>query len=87
MATSQTHEIKELILRSPDIGDGWRQISSSIWNIVSKNADPKVFELATGWHQIRIKPTPEDLMNQIKDWEQDTRRELAARERAEGLFK
>lgn len=49
-----------LILRSPDIGDGWRQSSDMLWPHIQKWAHPDLTELDEENKRIRF--TPEGLL-------------------------
>lgn len=80
--------MKHMILQCPDSGNGWRSVNDErLWSHLYMNGDSKNFEFDHYQMRIRIKPTLDDLMNQIEDWETETKRELVARDRAEGLFK
>lgn len=83
IATSNTitpEILRDLILRSVDLGDGWRKVSDTLWNlVVDQNLNG--FELDHYKQWIRIKPTPEDLMNQIKAWKLEAEAELRKHDR------
>ena len=43
-----------LINRSPDIGDGWRQVSDMLWRHVKDQAHPDLTELDEGQKRVRF---------------------------------
>lgn len=51
-----------LIERSPDIGEGWRQVSQLLWPTVSANCHPQLMELNTENRRIRITAEGETIM-------------------------
>ena len=63
--TPQDKNFINLILRSPDIGDGWRNSSNTLWPIVQGMAEdqPELFEL--GEKTIRLTPVARILMEYI----------------------
>lgn len=44
----------DLIQRSPDIGDGWRQVSDGLWGHVVEQAHPDLTELDTTTKRVRF---------------------------------
>ena len=55
--TFDQRSLMKLILRSPDLGDGWRQCSDLLWPHVRRVYDqiPELFEV-NDLQQIRISP-------------------------------
>lgn len=45
MITDNQRTMLRLIERSPDVGDGWRQVSSVLWRHVLDQAHPDLTEL------------------------------------------
>ena len=46
----------QLIQRSPDLGDGWRQVSDALWRHVVDQAHPDLTELDEKQRRIRFTP-------------------------------
>ena len=83
--SKSTQELIDLINRSPDIGDGWRKCSFKLWPLVFNNANREVFQLSETNHCVRIKPIPTSLLNQIKEWEIETKKQIEAHDRHERI--
>ena len=94
-----TKDLIKLVERSPDLGNGWKQVSKQLWPIISEHADLNVFELRKDFdyqltdfiYYIRI--IPKSLFQQIKEWEKETKEEIAlydrrisAQTRAKNIF-
>lgn len=52
--TQIQRDLLRLIQRSPDIGEGWRQVSQLLWPTVSGNCHPHLTELDAENRRIRI---------------------------------
>ncbi|OAN76672.1 hypothetical protein A8B82_14835 [Sulfitobacter sp. EhC04] len=52
----------KLIERSPDIGDGWRQVSGSLWPLIAKQSHPDLTELDAANKRIRFTPEGQTVM-------------------------
>lgn len=44
----------KLILRSPDIGNGWRQVSNTLWLVVEEFKHQELIELWHGFKRVRL---------------------------------
>jgi hypothetical protein len=44
----------QLIARSPDIGDGWRQVSKTLWPLVESFKSAELIETASATHRVRF---------------------------------
>lgn len=54
--TDQQKSLLHLIVRTRDIGDGWRQVSETLWSVVSANAVPELVELDVELKRVRLSP-------------------------------
>jgi hypothetical protein len=54
--TEEQKSLLRLVARSPDIGDGWRQVSDVLWTHVQKWAHPGLTEIDEGLKRIRLSP-------------------------------
>jgi hypothetical protein len=54
--TDQQKSLLHLIVRTRDIGDGWRQVSDTLWGVVSANAVPELMELDVELKRVRLSP-------------------------------
>lgn len=46
--TDKDRSFLKLLLRSPDIGDGWRKVSSVVWPLVLEFPHPELIRLRNG---------------------------------------
>lgn len=76
-------EFLDLLNRSPDLGDGWRQVSETLWPFVEDLTEEKTLEINHELKRVRFKPTPADLARQIEEWRIATQRELNSHDRQE----
>jgi hypothetical protein len=44
----------KLIMRSPDIGDGWRQVSGILWNLVTTDVPAELVEFDHDNKRVRL---------------------------------
>ena len=94
-----TKDLIKLVEKSPDLGNGWKEVSKQLWPVISKHADLNVFELKSDFdyqlydfiHYIRI--IPKSLSQQIEEWEMETKEEIdlydrriSAQTRAKNIF-
>jgi hypothetical protein len=54
--TPRDVELLRLILRSPDVGDGWRNVSGVLWEHVVKNAVIDLVEFDYENKRVRFSP-------------------------------
>jgi len=55
----------QLIKRSPDIGDGWRQVSGTLWPLVGEQAHPDLTELDADTKRVRFTKEGETIMRYV----------------------
>lgn len=55
----------DLIERSPDIGDGWRQVSDALWKHVVAQAHPELTELDPTNKRVRFTAEGETVMRYL----------------------
>lgn len=46
-------EFLKLLLRSPDVGDGWRNVSSAVWPLVAAFKHPELIRMRNG-NQVKL---------------------------------
>jgi hypothetical protein len=56
MITDNNRSFLKLLLRSPDIGDGWRQVSDVVWPLVSGFDKKELLELNEDEKRVRLSP-------------------------------
>ena len=56
MTFDELKSFRDLVQRSKNVGDGWRQVSDALWNFSKMEASkqPAVFELDELLHRIRF---------------------------------
>jgi hypothetical protein len=52
----------QLIQRSPDIGDGWRQVSDALWRHAEDQAHPDLTELDSEKKRVRFTSEGDTIM-------------------------
>ena len=60
MLTDNNRSFLKLLLRSPDVGDGWRNVSEVVWPLVTGFDKEKLIE--TDSENKRVRLTPEGLI-------------------------
>lgn len=54
MMSDRSKNFIRLILRSPDIGDGWRQVSSAVWPLVTKAENRELLDINEETLRVRL---------------------------------
>ncbi len=54
--TQPQKDLLRLILRSPDLGEGWRQVSQTLWKSVTHYRHPDLTEIDEEKRRIRLTP-------------------------------
>jgi hypothetical protein len=56
MITDNNRSFLKLLLRSPDIGDGWRKVSDVVWTLVDQFDKPELLEKDSEGKRVRLSP-------------------------------
>lgn len=60
--TEKQKSMLRLIQRSPDIGEGWRQVSKLLWRLVVDQGHPELTELDAEHMRVRLTAEGETVM-------------------------
>lgn len=55
----------QLLMRSPDLGDGWRQSSEVVWPLVAKFSKQELVELDNDNKRVRLTPDGDVLVRYL----------------------
>lgn len=53
----------KLLLRSSDLGEGWRQVSTGVWPLVEQFEEKELLELNEIEKKVRLSPLGETVVN------------------------
>lgn len=62
MITDNNRSFLKLLLRSPDIGDGWRKVSDVVWPLVEQFDKPELLEKDTDGRRVKLSPDGETVV-------------------------
>lgn len=63
--TDAQKNVMRLIQRSPDVGDGWRQVSGALWRVVVANSHPDLTDLDEEMKRVRLTAEGETVMRYL----------------------